>query len=120
MDDAKAPHRGADPTEDRRQALLAFLNAGLPSPASTATMVTALADARRAVAAHQPRGLPLDDWLTGQIRLRGIRENAAVLAMLELPERRHQTAETYRHDHPDRSAVLDRLLTILDSDSYRS
>jgi hypothetical protein len=117
MDDAEVPDRCADPDEGHRQALLDFLNAAQSSPAATATMVTALAEARRAVAAHQARGLPLDDWLTSQIRLRGIRETAAVLAMLELPERRHQTAETYRHDHPDRSAVLDRLLSVLDTTS---
>jgi hypothetical protein len=37
--------------------------------------------------------------------------------MLEVPERRHQTAETYRYDHPDRSAVLDHLLAVLDTTS---
>ncbi|MER7280165.1 hypothetical protein ABT369_37580 [Dactylosporangium sp. NPDC000244] len=117
MEDATAAERGAGPEEDRRHALLDFLNVGLPSPASTATIVTALADARRAVAAHQARGRSLDDWLTGEIRHRGIRETAAVLAALEVPDQRHQTAETYRHDHPDRSTVLDRLLAVLDNGS---
>jgi hypothetical protein len=44
--------------------------------------------ARRAAAMHQMHGRALEEWLSGEIRLRGIRENAAVLAVLELPGRR--------------------------------
>jgi hypothetical protein len=47
--------------------------------------------------------------------LRGIRENAAVLAVLELLSgRREQAAQAYRHEHPDRAGVLSDLLTVLD------
>ena len=69
-----------DTPAERSAALIAFLGAGMPSPPSKALIVEALARARRAVAMHQGHGRALDEWLTGEVRLRGIRENAAVLA----------------------------------------
>src|SRR5215472_803934 len=79
-------------------------------------MVEALAGARRAVAMYQAHGRAVDDWLAGELRLRGIRETAAVLAVLELlPGRREETARAYRLDHPDRAGALSDLLTVLDS-----
>jgi hypothetical protein len=106
--------QGPPPAEQRRRgALIAFLGAGLPSPPSTAALVAALADARRAVAMHQARGLPLDGWLAGEIDPGGIRENAAVLAVLELPERREEIAGAYRQAHPDRAGALSDLLAVL-------
>jgi len=78
-------------------------------------MVEVLAGARRAVALHQPHSQALDEWLAGEVRLRGIRENAAVLAVLELlPDRRREAARAYRHEHPDRAGVLADLLAVLD------
>jgi hypothetical protein len=54
-------------------------------------MVEALGRARRAVAMHQGHGLALDEWLASEVRLREIRRNAAVLAVLELrPGRREE------------------------------
>jgi len=104
-----------DTPAERRAALLAFLGAGLPSPPSKALIVQVLAGARRAVATYQARGLAVDQWLAGEVRLRGIRENAAVLAVLELlPGLREQTARTYRHEHPDRVGALSDLLAVLD------
>jgi hypothetical protein len=35
------------------------------------------------------------EWLNSEIRLHGIRENAAALAVMEVPEYRDQTAQTY-------------------------
>jgi hypothetical protein len=85
------------------------------SPPSTALIVEVLAGARRAVALHQPHGQALDEWLAGEVRLRGVRENAAVLAVLELlPGRREEAARAYRHEHPDRAGVLGDLLAVLD------
>jgi hypothetical protein len=64
---------------------------------------------------HQGHGLALDEWLAGEVRLRGIRENAAVLAVLELrPGRRAETARAYCHEHPDRAGALADLLAVLD------
>src|SRR5215469_6114363 len=77
--------RGAgsvDPPGARRAALIAFLGAGMPSAPSKALIVEALAGARRAVAMYQAQCRAVDDWLAGEVRLRGIRENAAVLAVL--------------------------------------
>ena len=97
----------------RRRPVLAFLGAGLDSVPSTASAVTALAAARRAVAAHLARGEAVDEWLADEIRLRGIRENAAILAVREIPERRAETAETYRREHPDRIEELNTVLAII-------
>ena len=106
---------GDKATEERRQAALAaFLGSGLPTPPSTALMVQALASARRQVAAHKNHGHDLDQWLASEIRQRGIRENAAVLAVLETPAHRAETAQNYREQHPDRSASLNDLLAVLD------
>jgi hypothetical protein len=92
--------RGAgcvDTPAERRAALIAFLGAGMPTAPSKALIVQALAGARRAVAMYQAQGRAVDDWLAGEVRLRGIRENAAVLAVLELlPGRREETARAYR------------------------
>jgi hypothetical protein len=77
-------------------------------------MVEVLAGARRAAAMHQMHGRALEEWLAGEVRLRGIRENAAVLAVLELPGRREEAARAYRHEHPDRAGVLSDLLAVFD------
>jgi hypothetical protein len=59
-------------------------------------------------------GLTDDCWLAGEVRLRGIRENAAVLAALEVPLRRAEVAQAYRQQHPDRVGGLNDLLAVLD------
>ncbi len=100
--------------ERRRAALIAFIGVGMSSPPSTALLVGALADARRTVAMHQAGGLGVDQWLAGEIRLRGIRENAAVLAVLEMPGRRKEVARAYRQHHPDRAGALNDVLAVLD------
>ena len=110
MDD----RNGAESFETRRsRAMLAFLGAGLDAVPSRASAVTALADARRAVAAYLARGEAIDEWLAGEVRSRGVRKNAAVLAVLEIPERRVETAEAYRREHPDRIEELSTLLTVI-------
>jgi hypothetical protein len=68
--------------EQRQAAIVAFLGAGLVFGVSTAVFVSTLAEARRTVTAHRARQQPIDDWFAGEIRLRGVRENAAVLAVL--------------------------------------
>jgi len=105
---------GAGPAEERRRAaVIAFLGAGLSSAPSKALAVSALAAARCAVSVRQVQGQPLDEWLAGEVRMRGIRENAAVLAVLELPGRREETARVYRDEHPDRAGVLADLLAVI-------
>jgi hypothetical protein len=114
MDGQHGAERGDRPAEERRRAaLIAFLSAGMPSPPSTALLVEALAGARRTVVMHQARGLAVDHWLASEVRLRGIRENAAVLAVLEMPRRREETARAYRQQHPDRVGALNDLLAVL-------
>lgn len=111
---------GSDPDRDdppgpdaRRAALVAFLSAGLPSPPPTSVMVSALAAARREILAHRARSEPLDSWLSNEVRLRGVKENAAVLAALELPALRVEVATAYRREHPDRTTALDAVMAIL-------
>jgi hypothetical protein len=50
------------------------------------------------VAPLQSRGEPLTDWLASETKLRGIRENAATLAVLEIHEYRHDIARAYARD----------------------
>jgi hypothetical protein len=115
MDGQRGAERGDLPSEERRRAaLVAFIGAGMPSPPSAALLVAALAGARRAVAMHQACGLAIDEWLAGEVRLRGIRENAAILAVLEMPGRREEIAQAYRRQHPDRVGTLSDLLAVLD------
>jgi hypothetical protein len=102
------------PDEGRRgDAILAFLSAGLHDRPSRAVMVSALAGARRTVAMLQSRGEPVADWLASETRLRGIRENAAALAVMEIPEHRHDTAQAYAREHPDRLRIVGDLLAVL-------
>ena len=115
MDDGFAGDADTAAGERRRAALIAFLGAGMHSPPPKALIVEVLAGARRAVALHQPHGRALEEWLAGEVRLRGIRENAAVLAVLELVSgRREEAARAYRCEHPDRAGVLGDLLAVLD------
>jgi hypothetical protein len=97
----------------RSRAIAGFLSAGLSPAPPKSVMVWALAQARREVGARRTRNAPIDAWLAGEVHLRGIRENAAVLAVMELPDRRAEIAAAYRREHPDRVAALDALMTAL-------
>ncbi len=100
--------------EDRRRdAILAFLGAGLFQWPSRARAVAALAVARREVAACQARTRPVQRWLAGEVDLRGSRENAAVLAVLEIPDLRDEAAQVYAREHPDRLPALEAMLAVL-------
>jgi hypothetical protein len=59
------------------------------------------------------RGESTSEWLASEIRLRGIRENAAVLAVMEIPEYRYPAAQAYALRYPDRLKVLNDLLAVL-------
>jgi hypothetical protein len=108
-DEDRAQH-GEEP---RRKAIMAFLGAGLHQAPTPATAVPALASARRMVTSLLSRHEPITPWLANEIRLRGIRENAAILAVMEMPEYRHGTAQAYARDHPERLDVLRALLAVL-------
>lgn len=99
--------------EQRQAAIVAFLGAGLVPGVSTAEFVSTLAEARRTVSAHRAKHVPVDDWLAGEIRVRGVRENAAVLAVLESDQRRQEVADAYRDRYPDRGDMLDQILAVL-------
>jgi hypothetical protein len=99
--------------EHRRDAIIAFLGAGLHHPLCTAVAVNALASARRAVAAHLARGAVIDEWLASEIEVAGVRENAAVLAVIEMPEHLYATAHAYGLRHPDRLSMLNDLVIVL-------
>lgn len=111
----RLPERSpSDQQERRSNAIVAFLGAGLAALPSTALMVTTLADARRSIAALQAQSRPIDDWLAREVRLGGIRENAAVLAALESLERQVEIAEAFRRRHSDRQQQLDELIAVID------
>lgn len=103
----------SSPENIHRKALIAFLSAGMAPIPTTAQLVSALATARRSVAALQSRGEPLDEWLNSECRLRGIRENAATLATMEVPGIRDQVAHQYRQAHPDRAEIVTIMLRYL-------
>ena len=92
---------------------MAFLGAGLVQRPSRAQAVDALAAARRGVASCQARGGAVSEWLADQVRRHGIGENAAVLAVLEIPDLRHQAAQGYVREHPGRRQALEDLLAVL-------
>ena len=90
--------RSSSPLDDehRRDAVMAFLGARPDRPFSATLAVDAMASARQAVAAHLARGASIDEWLASETRIPGVRENAAVLAVMGIPEHQHPTAhETY-------------------------
>jgi hypothetical protein len=99
--------------DHRRDAIIAFLGAGLGQPLSTALAVDALASARRTVATHLASGASAGEWLASEIRVRGIRENAAVLAVMEIAEHQQLIAHAYLQRHPDRGKALSDLLAVL-------
>jgi hypothetical protein len=103
--------------ERRHLAVTAFLGAGMHDPPTPAPAVQALADARRSVAACRAGNEPIVTWLADEIRFPGIRENAATLAVLELPEQRQAAAQSYVDRHPERAAILQELLAVLQGET---
>jgi hypothetical protein len=100
--------------DDRKGAILVgFLSAGLDPAPSRAVLVSALADARRTIAALRSRREPIDQWLASEIRFRGVRENAAVLAALEVSGEPDAIANAYRERYPQRSEQLDNIVAFL-------
>jgi hypothetical protein len=99
--------------EHRPDAILALPGAGLLQRPSRAQAVDALAAARREVAACRESRAPIWQWLADEVRLRGIRENAAVLAVLEIPDLREDAALAFAREHPDRLPALQSMLTVL-------
>jgi hypothetical protein len=114
MPDQVPPCSYFDAEERRSRAIIAFLGAGMDDRPSQALCVRALADARRSLAVDRGRNTLTEQWLAAEIRFRGIKENAATLAVLEIPEHRQDTARSYASRHPDRLAFLDELLAVLE------
>lgn len=104
-----------DGEDRRRAALIGFLGAGLDPAPPTATLVSALADARRTVSVMRFRKEPLREWLAKKARLRGIGENAATLAAMEISDERDVIAEAYRRRYPQRADQLDGIITWLNT-----
>lgn len=113
MNEGPSASGGAEPEDDRRIALISFLSAGVVPAPATAQLVSALSNARRSVAASRSQGRSVGEWLQSEVRLRGIRENAAVLAALETPGMRERVALEFRQQHPDREQVLNQVLAYL-------
>jgi hypothetical protein len=83
-------------------------------PPPAALCVQALADARRSLSTLRTRNEPIGDWLADETRFPGIKENAATLAVLEIPEHRQEASQAYTSRHPDRLAVLHEVLAVLE------
>ena len=94
----------------RSKALIAFLGAGMTPAPDKALLVAALAGARRSVAALHAAGQPLNDWLKSETRYRGIRENAATLAAMEISDMRLSVADEYSRQHPERAHLVREML----------
>lgn len=95
-----------DPVHDggrrRSSAIVAFLVTGMDPEPTRANMVDRLANATRTVRELSGQRRHLEDWLADEMRIRGIRENAAVLAVLEISEPRSALAQAYTERYPDR------------------
>jgi hypothetical protein len=97
----------------RSEALTAFLSAGVAPRPTKALLVRALAAARRSVQELRHAGRPVADWLGTESRYGGLRENAATLAVLEIPELTAAVAADYAKRHPDRADALRQMLDCL-------
>jgi hypothetical protein len=79
-----------DPVHDdgrrRSSAIVAFLGTGMDPKPTRANMVDRLASATRTVRELSGQGRQREDWLADEMRIGGIRENAAVLALVEISE----------------------------------
>jgi hypothetical protein len=102
-----------DREERRRAAIVSFPGAGMDPKPTPANLVKTLADARRTVMASTERPSLVQEWLTGEMRVRGIRENAAVLAVLEVTEPGSALAREFVERYPDRRPELNELLAVL-------
>lgn len=90
-----------------------FLGAGLHPTPAMATLVSALASARRSVAAQRSRNEDIAEWLDSEVKLRGVRENAAIVAALEVPSEREKVADRYKNAYPERANLLRDLISSL-------
>ena len=97
----------------RSQAITAFLSSGVVPEPTKALLVRALAAARRSVRELRDAGKPVAAWLGTQSRYGGLRENAATVAVLEIPELTAEVAADYAERFPDRAGVLRRMLDCL-------
>lgn len=103
------PPAPSEPIDEdrRREALIALLGAGMSPPPDKALLVSALANARRSVAALGKREADIDEWLDTESRLPGIRENAATVAALELPAKRARVTTMYSEKYPQRVHLVE-------------
>jgi hypothetical protein len=104
-----------EPGDESRKsaALVSFLGAGLNPLPSRAVLVSTLAAARRAVSIMRSRNEPFSEWLAEEARLRGVRENAAFLAVMEVAGERDAIADSYRQRYPQRADQLDGIVAWL-------
>lgn len=76
-------------------------------PPDKALLVSALANARRSVAALGKREADIGEWLDTESRVPGIRENAATVAALEFPAIRVRVASIYSEKYPERAHLVE-------------
>ena len=73
-----------------------------------------------AILARVAHGQLVSEWVSDQIRVRGVRECAAVFATMEADIDRYALAEAYRARYPNRAELLDELLTAFDWSTGKS
>lgn len=98
---------------DRREALITFLGAGMAPLPTRALLVSALSGARCSVAALRHSEQLLGEWLKSEIRHPGIRENAAMLATIEILEMPDRAMREFSRKYPDRDQLLQDMLSCL-------
>jgi hypothetical protein len=100
-------------------AIVAFLGTAADPEPTRANMVDRLANPTRTERELSGQGRQLEDWLADEMRIRGIRENAAVLAVLEVSKPGSALAQAYAERYPDRLPELTELLAVLNKDTHR-
>ena len=106
--DGAEPKACEEPNSERsqRRARLALFAAGMSYQPEPWQVVARMAEARRAIVELRWRGSPLDGWLGEEVRVRGLRENAAVIAAMEVPEYRERVAREYVERYSERAGLV--------------
>jgi hypothetical protein len=78
--------------------------------------VDAIGNARRQVTHYQHRPAHLEQWLAGELRIGGIRANAAALAVIESTHGHPDFLRAYLQRFPDHQEVVNELAQHVSSD----
>ena len=99
---------GEEPASEEglRKARGGLFAAGMAYTPRPFQFVERIGEARRMVAGLSACGRRLEPWLQEEMRLRGLRENAAIIAVMEVPEYRDWAAGSFIERYPEREALV--------------